>query len=423
MKKVLSFCLLWLTIGLLFGCTMSTSTSTTTASTTTTTTTTSTHYLRQDLESLLELFVLALNVLSPDALPGEFDIINVSNQTLLRADLTQGSPTTLITIAESPKRDVLRFLDLLDQCTNTEEDNPCSYETNDLKRHAKWSIVDGWIRLDYFQHETQIINLLPNHTYSYFAFEIKASQEKFEWNYLTVGPTATSLVECEDIQFISFDAQGNWEQINVSSTGQMMTRYDDASETMTQAMLIPHDTVYVVRSYRADGITHAGVFDNLGSLKSQWLQFWSDHMDFTLTTALPDSNAWRLNWNAFEVDGWDKVRFGDTALSSLYDNDTLVGDELDVFGNQFAARTTLTIQTIIPKDQLDAANLSLSSWGLSFQKVSLEDVEAALTVVPEDGMSWILELDMVFDWDDNLAVYSSLIQTSIDEAWLNSLQP
>ncbi|MCK7488474.1 MAG: hypothetical protein MZU97_25510 [Bacillus subtilis] len=97
--------------------------------------------------------------------------------------------------------------------------------------------------------------------------------------------------------------------------------------------------------------------------------------------------------------------------------------ELKVFGTILSLRSYLTIQTTIPKDQLDATLLSLTPWGLSFQQVSLEELEAELLVLPEEGMGWISSLGMVFDWDQNLAYLLSRIQQSVDEDWLKSYQP
>ncbi|MCK7488475.1 MAG: hypothetical protein MZU97_25515 [Bacillus subtilis] len=183
---------------------------------------------------------MELGELVSDLLPGEFDRIIYANQTYLRTELSQGTPGPFFRMAESPEQDVVTMITHLEQCTPIEEVNQCSFATEGLTRHAKWSSTNGWTRIDFFQYKTDSESPFEVYPYTYFSFELKEAVGPLEFRYLMVGPTQGSLLDYENRLYLVVDGQGNWEQISLNSYGRRLepisssNRYDHGSLLSTR---------------------------------------------------------------------------------------------------------------------------------------------------------------------------------------------
>jgi hypothetical protein len=268
--------------------------------------------------------------------------------------------------------------------------------------------------------QTQYLGFSTRITKTYHAIELTLIPT-LELRHLYVGPTDLELATSERTRYVSFVEGGDFESIDQTPSELVLYRHDASAGLTIQTVLFENDRMYVARTMHSEAITHLGVFDSQGTLISQTVLFGADRNHVTWMMNVVTPNFVFMTWDAFSVAGWDQVRFNSLDKPKLYQGDQPFSNDLWIDGSILDGKTFLQIAMFVPKDSLDAEALSLSQYGLLFEAVTFEELQAAVGVVPAQGLEWAQAEGFAFDREIVGAMLTLRIALVLDEAWLESM--
>jgi len=397
-----------------------TSTTTTTTTTAATTTTTAPNLSRTELLNRMEPATARIHEIIFGQIDEEVPWVDLTNQTLLRSELEERSGSTAPDFLLHTLESMGRIQELLENCTNEEENGTCEHRTDGLRQQLKWSLADDWIRFDYLQVQTLLLGFTTRTVTTYDVVEW-LPESPLAIRHLTVGPTDEIPTDAEATRFISFVEGGSWEHLSIESGSLQRYRYDAQTNVTIQTTLNIDRKIYLARTNHDEGITHAGGFDSEGNVIFQSVHFGVDPWYLTILRYSHASDMLHLRWNAFYVSGWDRVTFERADTPLLYHGETQVGTALIVLGGMLQGIMDLELVQFFSTNDFDSTALSMDDEGLSFTAVSWVEVQAGLPVFATQGPGWIADEGFTFDREPTEASIRAQFGLSIDEDWLDSM--
>jgi len=122
-----------------------------------------------------------------------------------------------------------------------------------------------------------------------------------------------------------------------------------------------------------------------------------------------------LNWNIFEIDGWNRVSVSEYEADHLYYNDTLLLDGFDLNIEIQEGDTDARLRLAIDPSELSAGIVSLSDYGLSFQMISYEQLLSDIAYFTDNYETVLIEQGFPESLEERYSYLYQMVPVFADE--------
>jgi hypothetical protein len=401
--------------------TMTTTTSTSDPSTTTTTLSVPTSL---DLDGVLEVMTryfdfIQMSNMAPLDGPAYSD--DVASQTFLRSQMEPIPASSGLSWMLDTKDVLAALTKWLEGCPMDTDPNFCQRSQDGVFANIRFGVADGWLEIQYFVLKTLLIGPETIMVTTYDGLKLSLIPGDYAFVHLSLGPTDDPTPLVERTRQATYESNGSWEVVQWTSLDGSRMTYDALTEVTTRVSFGPTQLVSV---QRIDPILHRSAsvsFASNGEILNQNLRIGTKNADFDYFRSAADNDVVLLSWNAFLVQGWDKLTFDDASRAKLFEGDQEVAGAFHIGADAWDGHFEVDLSIALDAALFDESALSLAKWGLSYDGIGYADFAAELAELPASALDWIASQGCSLNREESLAFLSTRITVTVDWTWIASL--